>query len=217
MTEIVFKYHTVRHVLDSLTVIKTSGPDLLLVLKKFAPDLTPVIYKLFSLSFIREIFPKIWKNILVQPIPKKVKKTRPAIYRRIILRSIISKSRSEKYWGSRIVAIDISKAFNQVWICETNVFWINYRPMDNRPKAASDRKLPASLRLSLAYRYRGVLKLIVGTVCNCFLIFLSSHHDVFRCTALIVSTNLEICICSRTEWFANIFFHFWVVALFIWF
>lgn len=55
---------TVRHILITLTVNKTAGPDRisLLILKKYAPDLLTVLFKLFSLYMTTGIVPKTWKT-----------------------------------------------------------------------------------------------------------------------------------------------------------
>ena len=162
MHEIVFKHRTIKRILLNLDTSKASGLDGIspIVLKKCALELTPVLCKLFSLSYKSGIFPSTWKSARVQPVPKKGKKNVASNYRPISIIPIMSKvmekainmgilkylerhsiisdrqygfrqrrstgdllayvthlwtSTLERYGESRVVALDISKAFDQVW------------------------------------------------------------------------------------------------------
>lgn len=162
MHDLKFKVKSVRHILCNLDCSKASGLDGIpaIVLKKCAPELAPVLTRLFQISYDSGIFPSCWKTARVQPIPKKGSKTLPNNYRPVSLLSIVSKV-MEKYlnveilkylelnklihdrqygfrnrrstadllsfvthtWNKslefhgecQIVALDISKAFDQVW------------------------------------------------------------------------------------------------------
>ena len=74
MFSIKFSTHKVRKVLLQLNISKSSGPDGIpaLVLKSCAPELAPVLNKLFQLPYTLGIFPSSWKLTHVFPIPKKV-------------------------------------------------------------------------------------------------------------------------------------------------
>jgi hypothetical protein len=89
------RFHTrhVRNVLDHLDSSKAPGPDNIypMVLKKCAPELSPVLRRLFHLSYSTGIVPSSWKNANVQPIPKKGDASMPNNYRPISLVSVISK------------------------------------------------------------------------------------------------------------------------------
>lgn len=162
MSDIIFKTKKVQKILSSLNIRKASGPDGIpaIVLKKCAPELAPVLARLFQISYNRGIFPSHWKTARIQPVPKKGSKAFPSNYRPISLLSTISKvmekymniellkylekhnlihdrqygfrhrrstadllsfvshswDKSIEFYGeSQIVALDISKAFDQVW------------------------------------------------------------------------------------------------------
>jgi len=162
MSEIVFKTNEVRKILLSLDTRKSSGLDGIpaIVLKKCAPELAPVLTRLFQLSYNRGVFPDGWKKARLQPVPKKGSRSLPSNYRPIALLSALSKvmeriiniqilkhlekhklihdrqygfrqkrstadllslvtnnwEKSLEFFGeSQVVALDISKAFDQVW------------------------------------------------------------------------------------------------------
>lgn len=93
MREIVFRPKTIKKILLHLDTTKASGTDNIpaIVLKKCALELTPILCKLFELSYKKGIFPDTWKNARVQPVPKKGKKNLASNYRPISLTPIISK------------------------------------------------------------------------------------------------------------------------------
>ena len=59
--------------------------------KKCAPGLSPVLRRLFHLSYSTGIVLSSWKNANVQPIPKKGDASMPNNYRLIFFVSVISK------------------------------------------------------------------------------------------------------------------------------
>ncbi|CAG9812414.1 unnamed protein product [Phaedon cochleariae] len=93
MPEISFRRRTLRKILMGLNTNKACGSDGIppIVLKKCAPELTPVLCMLFNYSYKLGIFPSNWKIARLQPVPIKGKKTLPSNYRPITLLSIISK------------------------------------------------------------------------------------------------------------------------------
>ena len=93
MPEIVFRQRTIRRILLGLKTNKANGPDGIppIILKKCAPELTPMLCKLFTISYRSGIFPSCWKTTRFQPIPKKGNKNLPNNYRPIALLSVISK------------------------------------------------------------------------------------------------------------------------------
>ena len=162
MSPIKFSTRKVRKALLQLNTSKSSGPDGIpaIVLKSCAPELAPVLNKLFQLSYNLGIFPSSWKLAHVFPIPKKGDKSDPSNYRPIAITSLISKtmetivtkqllafletnnllsdhqygfrqarstgdllayavhawsSALESYGESRVISLDISKAFDRVW------------------------------------------------------------------------------------------------------
>ena len=162
MSEVTFKVRQVKRILSTLNIKKSCGLDGIpaVVLKNCAPELAPVLTRLFRLSYEKGIFPDGWKAARVQPIPKKGSKTLPNNYRPISLLSTLSKvmekllnsqilnylekhklindrqygfrhkrstadlltfvthswNKSLEYHGeSQVIALDISKAFDQVW------------------------------------------------------------------------------------------------------
>ena len=84
----------VRKVLLQLNTSKSSGPDGIpaIVLLSCAPELTPVLNKLFQLSYSLGIFHSSWKLAHIFPIPQKGDKSDPSNYRPIAITSLISKT-----------------------------------------------------------------------------------------------------------------------------
>lgn len=93
MQEIRITQAAVRKVLWTLDERKSSGPDGIpaIVLKKCAPELSPVLTRLFSLSYNSGIVPSSWKVAHVHPIPKKGDRSDPTNYRPIAITSLLSK------------------------------------------------------------------------------------------------------------------------------
>nr|CAI5825790.1 unnamed protein product [Callosobruchus analis] len=81
MAEVKFEHRDIRNVLQNLNTNKASGPDQIpaIVLKRCAVELTPILCKLFKVSYELGVFPATWKIGCVQPIPKKSKKPIPTI------------------------------------------------------------------------------------------------------------------------------------------
>ncbi|XP_045511489.1 uncharacterized protein LOC123706298 [Colias croceus] len=93
MSSINVTQKTVLKTLRNLDVNKASGPDGLpaIVFKNCAPELSPVLTRLFRLSLKSGIVPKSWKVANVQPVPKKGSRAEPTNYRPISITSILSK------------------------------------------------------------------------------------------------------------------------------
>ena len=94
MSPIKFSTRKVRKVLLQLNTSKSNGPDGIpaIVLKSCAPELAPVLNKLFQLSYNLGIFPSSWKLAHIFSIPKKGEKSDPSNYRPIAITSLISKT-----------------------------------------------------------------------------------------------------------------------------
>ncbi|XP_050550435.1 uncharacterized protein LOC126910797 [Spodoptera frugiperda] len=92
MPEVRIRNKEVLRVLCRLDVNKASGPDGIpaIVLKACAPELSPVLTRLYRLSFRTGIVPKSWKLANVQPVPKKGVAD-PTNYRPISITSILCK------------------------------------------------------------------------------------------------------------------------------
>ena len=73
MSPIKFSTRKVRQTLLQLDTSKSKGPDGIpaIVLKTCAPELAPILNKLFQLSYTLGTFPTSWKQTHVFPIPKK--------------------------------------------------------------------------------------------------------------------------------------------------
>nr|CAH7762413.1 unnamed protein product [Callosobruchus chinensis] len=89
MSEITFRTKAVRKVLQSLDINKATGPDMIpaVVAKKCAPEVAPILTRLFRMSYSSGVFPKDWKSACIQPVPKKGYKAVPSNYRPIALLS----------------------------------------------------------------------------------------------------------------------------------
>ena len=73
MPSIKFSIRKVRQTLLQLDTSKSKGPDGIpaIALKTYAPELVPILNKLFQLSYTLGTFPTSWKQAHVFPIPKK--------------------------------------------------------------------------------------------------------------------------------------------------
>ncbi|CAG4956470.1 unnamed protein product [Colias eurytheme] len=93
MPEIRIKQKEVLNEMRNLDVNKASGPDGIpaIVLKTCAPELSPILTRLFRLSFKMGVVPKAWKLANIQPVPKKGSRADPSNYRPISITSIICK------------------------------------------------------------------------------------------------------------------------------
>ena len=105
MPEIRIRQVEVRKSLRNLDVNKASGPDGIpaVVLKTCAPELSPVLTRLFRLSLESGLVPKSWKLANVQPVPKKGSRADPANYRPISVTSILCKT-MERVLNNRLLA-----------------------------------------------------------------------------------------------------------------
>ena len=92
LPEIRITQRAVRRELNLLDVHKSSGPDGIpaVVLKTCAPELTPVLTRLYRLSYNTGV-PSSWKVAHVHPIPKKGDRSDPSNYRPIAITSLLSK------------------------------------------------------------------------------------------------------------------------------
>ena len=93
MSSIKFSTRKVRKALLQLNTSKSSGPDGIpaIVLKSCAPELAPVLDKLFQLSYNLGIFLSSWKLAHIFPIPKKV--TNLTLQTIALLQSLLSSLR----------------------------------------------------------------------------------------------------------------------------
>lgn len=89
----------------SLDVNKASGPDGIpaVVLKSCAPELSPILTRLYRLSLETGKVPSSWKVANVQPVPKKGSRSDPANYRPIAITSILCKI-MERVLNNRLLA-----------------------------------------------------------------------------------------------------------------
>ena len=94
MSSIKFSTRKVRQTLLQLDTSKSKGPGGIpaIVLKTCAPELAPILNKLFQLSYTLGTFPTSWKQAHVFPVPKKGDKSNPLNYRPIAITSLISKT-----------------------------------------------------------------------------------------------------------------------------
>ncbi|CAG4933852.1 unnamed protein product [Colias eurytheme] len=93
MPAIRIRQRDVLNVMRGLDVNKASGPDGIpaVVLRACAPELSPVLTRLFRLSLESGKVPKSWKLANVQPVPKKGSRADPTNYRPISITSILCK------------------------------------------------------------------------------------------------------------------------------
>ena len=94
LSPIKFSTRKVRQTFLQLDTSKSKCPDGItaIVLKTCAPELAPILNKLFQLSNNLGTFPTSWKQAHVFPIPKKGDKSNPLNYRPIAITSLISKT-----------------------------------------------------------------------------------------------------------------------------
>ena len=93
MPKINFMTRKTRKALSKLDISKSSGPDgiSIQVMKRCAPELAPVLTKLFQISCDSGVCPTLWKNAEVVPVPKRGDPTNPSNYRPIAITSILCK------------------------------------------------------------------------------------------------------------------------------
>ncbi|XP_022838082.1 uncharacterized protein LOC111365117 [Spodoptera litura] len=105
MSQIRIRQREVYRTLRDLDVNKASGPDGIpaLVLKTCAPELSPILTRLFRLSLETGLVPVAWKLANVQPVPKKGSRADPNNYRPISVTSILCKS-MERVLNNRLLA-----------------------------------------------------------------------------------------------------------------
>ncbi|CAH2097689.1 unnamed protein product [Euphydryas editha] len=105
MPEIHIYQKEVLKTLRNLDVNKASGPDGIpaIVLKNCAAELSPVLTRLYRLSFRSGTVPKAWKLTNVQPVPKKGSRADPANYRPIAITSTLCKV-MERVVNNRLLA-----------------------------------------------------------------------------------------------------------------
>ena len=89
----IFSSRKVRRVLTSLKTNKAYGPGSIppWILREFAPELAPILSRLFRLILKSATFPSSWKHAFVQPVPKKGDHSNPSNYRPIALTNTLSK------------------------------------------------------------------------------------------------------------------------------
>ncbi|XP_061704547.1 uncharacterized protein LOC133515918 [Cydia pomonella] len=85
--EISITQRDIRRELLSINVHKSSGPDGIpaVVLKQYAPEMCPVLARLFTLSSTKRHVPSSWMTALVHLMPKKGDRSDPSNYRSIIV------------------------------------------------------------------------------------------------------------------------------------
>jgi len=83
MSSIKFSTRKVRKALFQLNTSKSSGPDgiLAIVLKSCAPELVPVLYKLFQLSYNLGIFPSSFAAFITHVIQLSMDRFIPSSYK----------------------------------------------------------------------------------------------------------------------------------------
>ncbi|CAF4908224.1 unnamed protein product [Pieris macdunnoughi] len=93
MPEVIFRQRAIRKALSSLDIHKSSGPDGIppIVLRTCAPELAPVLTRLFRYLYTLGTVPKCWKIASIHPIPKKGDRSDPSNYRPIAITSLFSK------------------------------------------------------------------------------------------------------------------------------
>lgn len=90
-----FKISTrsVRRLMQALNPRKATGPDDIppIVMIKCAPELAPVLCRLYKLCLSSGVCPSSWKSAHVVPVPKKGNRSDPSNYRPIAITSVLCK------------------------------------------------------------------------------------------------------------------------------
>ena len=192
MSPIKFSTRKVRQTLLQLDTSKSKGPDGIpaIVLKTCAPELAPILNKLFQLSYTLGTLPISWKQAHVFHIPEKGEKSNPLNHRPIEIPSLISKTMetiitkqlltfletnnllSDHQYGfrkarstgdllacavhvwssalescgeSRVISLDISKAFDRAWhngfLAKLPMFGLNHTLIKWIGNFLSDRSI----------------------------------------------------------------------------
>ena len=79
----IFQAPNNKKAIQNLKSDSAAGPDDIppILIKKCAPELAPILSKLFQLSYESGIFPESWKIAKVTPIPKKGESSQITNYR----------------------------------------------------------------------------------------------------------------------------------------
>jgi len=114
MSAVKFTSRKTRSFLLKLDTSKSSGPDGIpaVVLKRCAPELAPVLSKLFRLSYNCGTCPSSWKLADVLPIPKKGRHSDPTNYRPISITSLLCKVMESLVSEQLLDFLETSKLFS---------------------------------------------------------------------------------------------------------
>ena len=85
MKNIKFNKNTVAKYMQELKANKSTGLDGIppQIFKRFSKQLSPILTKIFTLSYKTGVFPSCWKIAKVQPVHKKDSRSSPDNYRPI--------------------------------------------------------------------------------------------------------------------------------------
>ena len=233
-----FKFFTrsVRQELCHLEADKAVGPDGIpaIVLKMCAPELAPILSRLYNLSLTSGVCPASWKTAHVFPIPKKGDRSNPSNYRPIAITSILCKvmeslinkkllhffesssslsdhqygfrkarstgdllayvthiwsSALESFGESRVIALDISKAFDRVWhanlLAKLKSFGVNASVCSWIHSFLSDRSIAARIDGALSDNFSINSGVPQGSVISPIL-FLVYINDLLNSTSNLI-------------------------------
>ena len=86
-------FRIILKIIRDLKTNSSAGPDDIqaILIKKCAPELAPILSKLYKLYYNSGIFPESWKLARIQPIKKKDDSSKVKNYRPIAITSVLSK------------------------------------------------------------------------------------------------------------------------------
>ena len=130
-SEVKLNQKAIRRALSSLDRHKSNGPDNISpwVLRSSAPELPPVLTRLFRHSYSVGVLIDSWKSALIHPIPKKRDVSDPSNYRPVAITTLLTKMMESITNSQLLVYLTDHRLINNrqyglvAMVAEPVIFW----------------------------------------------------------------------------------------------